>query len=74
MVPSRPSLGNIACPDALRALRKHFTSENSPGPVKASHFVLGDAGPGESSDTRFLRSTIRQDMVDAPASLLRATP
>lgn len=28
-------VGNTACPDALRALRKHFTSETSPGPVTA---------------------------------------
>lgn len=30
-------LENPACPDALRTLRTHFTSETSPGPMKASH-------------------------------------
>jgi hypothetical protein len=64
-------LGNPACPDALRTLREHFTSETSPGPIKASHFVLGNAAPGESEDARFLRTTIRQDMVDAAAQLLK---
>ena len=65
-------LGNTACPDALQALRKHFPDESAPGPVKASHFVLGIAAPGEPADTRFLRSSIRQDMVDAAARLLKA--
>jgi hypothetical protein len=40
--------------------------------VKASHFVLGQAQPGESEDIRFLRTTLRQDMVDAAAQLLKA--
>lgn len=65
-------LGNPACTDALRTLREHFASETSPGPVKASHFVLGTAAPGESADARFTRTTIRQDMVDAAARLLKA--
>ena len=65
-------IGNPACPDALRSLREHFRSETSPGPVKASHFVLGHALTGESEDTRFLRTTLRQDMVDAAALLLKA--
>ncbi|MFN0080434.1 MAG: hypothetical protein ACKVY0_28530 [Prosthecobacter sp.] len=65
-------LGNPACPDALRTLKEHFTSETSPGPVKASHFVLGAATPGESSDNRFMRLRLRQDMVDAAAQLLKA--
>lgn len=65
--------GNPACPDALRTLKEHFANENSPGPVKASHFVLGQIVPGESKDTRFLRTTLRQDMVDAATQLLRAT-
>ncbi len=64
--------GNPACPDALRTLREHFTNEISPGPVKASHFVLGQVAPGEPADTRFLRTTLRQDMVDAAAQLLKA--
>jgi hypothetical protein len=64
--------GNPACPDALRTLKEHFQTETSPGPVKASHFVLGQAVPSESEDTRFLRTTLRQDMVDAAALLLKA--
>ena len=65
-------LGNPACTDALRTLREHFANETSPGPVKASHFVLGTAAPGESADTRFIRTTIRQDMVDAASRLLKS--
>ncbi len=65
-------VGNPACTDALRTLREHFGAETSPGPVKASHFVLGQAAPGESDDTRFLRATLRQNMVDAAAQLLKA--
>jgi hypothetical protein len=65
-------LGNPACADALRTLREHFATETSPGPVKASHFVLGQAAPGESADARFTRTTLRQDMVDAAAQLLNA--
>jgi hypothetical protein len=53
-------------------LKEHFTSETSPGPVKASHFVLGTATPGESADNRFIRLRLRQDMVDAAAQLLKA--
>lgn len=64
---------NTACPDALRTLSEHFANESSPGPVKASHFVLGGVGPQESSDSRFRRATIRQDMVDAAARLFSAT-
>lgn len=56
----------------VQRLREHFTTETSPGPVKASHFVLGAASPGESEDARFHRTTIRQDMVDAAARLLKA--
>ena len=66
-------LGNPACPDALQTLKKHFFNENAPGPVKASHFVLGTAAPGEPADTKFLRTRIRQDMVDAAARLLKAS-
>lgn len=64
--------GNPACPDALRTLKEHFNSETLPGPVKASHFVLGAAIPGESPDNRFMRLRLRQDMVDAAAQLLKA--
>jgi hypothetical protein len=66
-------LDNPASPDALRTLREHFANETSPGPVKASHFVLGEIVPGESEDIHFERTTIRQDMVDAAERLLKAT-
>lgn len=66
--------GNPACTDALRTLKEHFQMETSPGPVKASHFVLGQAQPSESEDTRFLRTTLRQDMVDAAAQLSKPPP
>jgi len=62
-------ISNPACPDALRSLKEHFANESSPGPVKASHFVLGDVLPGESADVGFVRTTLRQDMVDAAALL-----
>lgn len=65
-------VGNPACPDALRTLKEHFITETSPGPVKASHFVHGQAHTGESEDTRLLRTMLRQDMVDAAALLLKA--
>ena len=39
--------------------------------MKASHFVFGQAALGESHDMRFLRTALRQDMVDAAAQLLR---
>lgn len=67
------SVGNPACADALRSLDEHFVNETSPGPAKASHFVLGDILPGESSDTRYLRTSIRQDMVDVATRLRKAT-
>ena len=63
-------LENPACPDALRTLREHFSSETSPSPMKASHF--GRIAHGESEDIRFERATIRQDMVDAAERLLKA--
>ncbi|MCX6858372.1 MAG: hypothetical protein NTV80_26130 [Verrucomicrobia bacterium] len=65
-------VGNPACTDALRTLKEHFQTETSPGPVKASHFVFSQAQPGESEDTKFLRATLRQDMVDAATQLLKA--
>jgi len=64
-------LGNPACPDALRSLEDHFPNESAPGPVKASHFVLGPTTSDESDDSRFKRVTIRQDMVDIASKLLQ---
>lgn len=65
-------LGNPACADALRTLHEHFGTETAPGPVRASHFVLGNATSDESEDTRFQRVALRQDMVDVAARLLQA--
>jgi len=65
-------LGNPAGEEALRTLKEHFSTETSPGPVKASHFVLGEANPNESGDVRFERISLRQDMVDAASQLLKA--
>jgi hypothetical protein len=53
-------------------LKEHFQSETSPGPVKAGHFVFGQSAPGESRDVRFIRTILRQDMVDAAAQLLKS--
>lgn len=61
--------GNTAAPDALQALRELFQDENSPGPVKASHFVLGAMRPHEAEDVRYRRVSIRQDMVDIATRL-----
>ena len=66
-------VGNPACPDALRSLKEHFIHESSPGSVKASHFVFGQAGLNEAEDVRFRRVVLRQDMVDAAAQLLKFT-
>ncbi len=65
--------GNPACPDALSSLKDHFAEQNAPGPIKASHIVLGPTQPGESEDTRFLRTRIRQDTVDAALLLFNAS-
>jgi len=64
--------GNPALPDALRSLAEYFTDESSPGPAKASHFVLGEVRGNESPDAKLRRTLIRQDMVDASALLLKA--
>ena len=64
--------GNPACADALNTLCQHFITEEQPGPTKASHFVLGPVLPSESPDAKYQRATIRQDMVDVAARLLKA--
>jgi hypothetical protein len=66
-------LGNPSCTDALYTLNEHFITETSPGPAKASHFVLGSILPDESTDTSFLRVAIRQDMVDVASRLRKAS-
>ncbi|HEY8903502.1 MAG TPA: hypothetical protein VIM48_07330 [Chthoniobacterales bacterium] len=64
---------NPACQDALHSLKEHFSHESAPGPMKASHFVLGSAAADESEDSKFRRVRIRQDMVDVAARLLNAS-
>lgn len=61
---------NPATPDALRALKTLFSNEDSPGPMKASHFVLGPKTLRESNQTIERRLLIRQDMVDIAQALL----
>lgn len=57
--------GNPACTDAVACLNQHFRDEQSPAPIRAAIFVLGQPAPGESGDLRFRRRQIQQDMVDA---------
>lgn len=64
--------GNPACADAVATLREHFGGDRSPGPAKASHFVLGSVGGEETEEARFKRASIRQGMVDVAARLLKA--
>ena len=64
--------GNPACADALTCLEKMFKDERSPGPVRASHFLLGEQRADEHPDTRFRRTQIRQQMVDIATALRRA--
>jgi hypothetical protein len=65
-------LANPACKDALASLERDFTSENASAPVRAAHFILGQAATGESEDIRFRRKQIQQDVVEA-ARLLKAS-
>ena len=62
--------GNSACPDALLCLRKHFSNENAPAPMRAAYFVHGQRQDNESDDVKFKRTQIQQDMVDAGRMLL----
>lgn len=59
--------GNPACVDAMKSLDILFADERAPGPVRASHFILG-----EHPDMRFRRNRIRQQMVDVAAALRKA--
>jgi hypothetical protein len=63
---------NPACADAVACLNQHFQNEQSPAPVRAASFVLGQAMPGESADLRLRRLQIQQDMVDAGRLLQKA--
>ncbi|MCC5848773.1 MAG: nucleotidyl transferase AbiEii/AbiGii toxin family protein [Verrucomicrobia bacterium] len=60
---------NRACIDAMKCLETMFKDEQAPGPVRASHFLLGQREPDEHSDISFRRSQIRQQMVDVAAAL-----
>ncbi len=61
--------GNRACKDAITCLDILFKDENAPGPVRASHFLLGAQDPDEHEDTRYRRNLIRQQMVDVARAL-----
>lgn len=67
------NLNNPAMPEALQALETLFRNESSPGPAKASHFVLGPEGPGGTPQSAESRILIRQEMVDLAQALLDAT-
>lgn len=62
-------VGNRACIDAVKCLETLFTDERAPGPVRASHFILGEQRGDENEDMRFRRIQIRQQMVDVAAAL-----
>jgi hypothetical protein len=61
--------GNPACEDAIKCLNTLFADEDAPGPVRASHFLLGppDADTGANED--FQRIQLRQQMVDLAQAL-----
>jgi hypothetical protein len=63
---------NPAFPDARLALETLFAGEDSPGAVKAAHFVFGPQTTQDSSDQRTRRLQVQQDMVGAAQALLRA--
>ncbi len=62
-------VGNRACVDALKCLETLFNNENAPGPVRASHFLLGLSGESGHADEAFRRTQIRQQMVDVAKAL-----
>lgn len=66
--------GNAACPDAVACLHQHFRDEQSSAPVRAAHFVMGDATQNESEDARFKRRNIQQEMVDVGRLLRKVLP
>ncbi len=61
--------GNRACIDARTCLETMFKDERAPGPVRASHFLLGEQRVDEHSDLSFRRNKIRQQMVDVAKAL-----
>jgi len=67
--PEEVRSGNRACADAIKCLKTLFADENAPGPVRASHFLLGPPGTNTGADEDFRRIQIRQQMVDVAAAL-----
>lgn len=65
------SLNNPACTDALISLEADFAQDDSPGPVKAALFALGDTF-GESAEKKERRLLIRQEMRQAARHLLKS--
>lgn len=63
---------NPAFADARTALETLFTSEDSPGPVKAAHFVFGLPGTNDTADIRTQRLQAQQDMLLAGRALRKA--
>lgn len=64
--------GNPAFADAKRALETLFVDERSPGPVKAAHFVFGEALVAETEDTQTRRLQVQQDTLSAALMLRKA--
>jgi hypothetical protein len=66
-------IGNPAFPDATRALETLFIDENSPGPLKAAHFVFGQSSTTDSDDTRTRRLQIQQDALSGALMLAKVS-
>ncbi|MBN2234352.1 MAG: hypothetical protein JW706_04325 [Opitutales bacterium] len=64
--------GNPACPDALKALRDNFASEQAPGPTRAAHFLLGAPYRNGSKDEQLKRTLLKQEMVNTASALRNA--
>jgi predicted nucleotidyltransferase len=64
--------GNTACPHALKCLDKDFATENSPGPVRACHFLYGSTGRKDAGDVQLQRELLSQRAVNVAQKLLRA--
>lgn len=61
--------GNAAFADARNSLRLYFRSADASGPVRAAHFLLGEAQTNENEDTRLRRAQIKQDTISAALEL-----
>ena len=55
--------GNTAFADAMACLKRHFGTEDDSAPLRAAHFVYGEADTNEGDDVRTLRKQIQQDVV-----------